>query len=235
MSDDKQLIHETIANADSITVLTGAGVSTDSGIPDFMTLDDTWEYEQSREELTSISYFHKNPRHFWQVHRELFEGKATVEPNSFHEFIVSLESEHDVTVITQNVDGLHQAAGSSQVIEVHGSMKRLVDVSGESKKIYDPADYADVELPSTEIGKPLKPDVVLFGEKPQRYKDAEIAVEMSNLLIVAGASLRVSPVNLLPFIAQQNMIPTVWLGRTAPPPSYDFTYVYRGELGEFVK
>lgn len=229
----REQIHRLIENAPRITVLTGAGVSTDSGIPDFYSLDSTWGHEKSREELTSLDYFKENPQHFWKVYRELFAGKGESLPNVFHQYIASLESNHDVTVITQNVDGLHGKAGSSHVIEVHGSMKTLVDIHSEDREEYDASEYEGVELPLNLDGLPLKPGVVLFGEPPQKYDEAKQAISQSDLLIVAGASLRVSPVSFLPFIAQDTNIPTVWMGRTAPPHIYDFTMRYRGELSEF--
>lgn len=226
-------IKNAISSVSHISVLTGAGVSTDSGIPDFYSVDDTWTYEVSREEATSLDFFLSDPEQFWIIYRDRFENRRGFSPNSFHRFLAGLEKDKTVSVITQNVDGFHREAGSSDVIEIHGSMTHLVDI--ETGEKFSASDYTDMDVPLSPVGNLLKPDVVLFGERPHGFEEAQNNISSSELLMVAGASLRVSPVNLLPFTAQEKGIPTLWLGRTAPPPLYDFTYKYRGELSEFVE
>lgn len=125
-------IHElanAIKNADKISVMTGAGISTESGIPDFRSTEGLWNkpgrINMSREELMSTSYMQRQPEHFWDFFKEIFQIKLMndFKPNYGHVFLAELENMgKDVSIITQNVDGLHSDAGSSKVYEAHGTI-----------------------------------------------------------------------------------------------------------------
>jgi NAD-dependent deacetylase len=124
--DNHQLLAKWIQEANKITVLTGAGISTDSSIPDFRSLTGIWTYNLSRQQIMSLSYFNRHKEKFWIAFKNIFRIKLAgdYEPNFGHQFLANLESQgKDITIFTQNVDGLHQMAGSSKVYEVHGSMK----------------------------------------------------------------------------------------------------------------
>lgn len=227
-----------IENSKKITVLTGAGVSTDSGIPDFKTTDKNWSHNFSREQATSMHFFKRDPEAFWEIYRDLFESKLNAEPNRFHRWVASLEADHDVTVLTQNVDGLHLAAGSSNVLEIHGSTKRVVCLSKECRRIFSAAEYRNEKIPTChDCGKILKPDVCLFDEGVKRFVEASEAVIASDLLIVAGTSLDVSPVNMLPRIAEQSKgrINRLWVNLEDAPYGYNFNYSFTGSLKNFLK
>lgn len=227
-----------IEGSQKITVLTGAGVSTDSGIPDFKTTDKNWPHEFSREQATSMHFFKRDPQTFWEIYRELFESKIGAEPNRFHRWIASLEENHDVTVITQNVDGLHTAAGSSRVLEVHGSTKRVVCVNRDCRAMFKSSSVANEKTPiCPDCGKVLKPDVCLFDENVKRMAEASEVIIASDLLIVAGTSLDVSPVNTLPRIAElsRRKIDRLWINLEDAPYGYDFTHSHVGTLKNFLK
>lgn len=227
-----------IENSKKITVLTGAGVSTDSGIPDFKTTDKNWSHDFSREQATSMHFFKRDPKAFWEIYRDLFESKSNAEPNRFHRWIASLEADHDVTVVTQNVDGLHLAAGSSNVLEIHGSTKRVVCLTKECRRVYLSSDFLNEKTPTcNDCGKALKPDVCLFDEGVKKFFEASEAIVASDLLIVAGTSLDVSPVNTLPRVAEQSRgrINRLWVNLEEVPYGYDFNYRFIGSLKNFLK
>ncbi len=235
-TDELRTIAELINSAKSITILTGAGVSTESGIPDFKTSDETWPYERPRHELISVNYFQRNPKHFWEVYRDVFSSKFTAVPNSVHSWIAGLEnSERMVTVITQNVDGLHQAAGSTRVIEVHGNIGSAKCLRCGSTSTM--AEVADQELPRCAwCGKPMKPAVVLFGDQVLGLAEAQNEVYASDLFITMGTALDVGPVNQLPLFAQEMSSQSrLWLSREPVPEFFSFTHQVLGELGDFVK
>jgi NAD-dependent SIR2 family protein deacetylase len=229
-------IHQLLQKSKRIVVLTGAGVSTDSGIPDFKSTDEMWPYSEPRERLISTAYFQQDPWKFWEAYRTAFGRKNDARPNRFHHFVASLEAEHHVTVVTQNVDGLHQAAGSTRVLEAHGTLKQAVCLRGGCGEKYSMEDLATEEKPRCKrCNKVLKPDVVLFGEMPRRLDEAADAILLADLLIVAGTALDVAPVSELPYIAQfRTEKPMVWLNREFPPYSYDFTHRFIGELSTFL-
>lgn len=226
----------TIANlikqAHSITVLTGAGVSTNSGIPDFKSTDEEWPYKQPRHELISLPYFYRNPTHFWEVYRQTFRSSAGAEPNGVHQWIADLEKDHEVTVVTQNIDGLHQKAGSSKVLEVHGSNLLAECLKCKNQVAID--SVADQDLPRCgNCRKPLKPAVILFSEDVRHFDEAESTLLASDLLIVMGTSLAVGPINMLPHYATHSDVKSVWVSDDDVPFGYFFDEVWIGDLKDF--
>lgn len=231
-------IKELIDASSTITVLTGAGVSVDSGIPDFKSIDSHWGHEIPRHEAISLPYFRKNPDKFWQIYRELFESKMKSIPNPFHNYLAELEETHDVTIVTQNVDGLHTLAGSSKVFEMHGSVDRVVCTRGSCSAVYSADEYTTMRIPKCKrCHKILKPDVCLFGEAISHFDAAVSAIEKSDLLIVAGTSLEVAPVSLLPSVAEnsERLIKRLWINKTRVPEGYSFTDKYIGKFSDFLK
>lgn len=224
-----------LASAKRIVVLTGAGVSTDSGIPDFRSSDETWRYDEPREALISLPYFLQEPTEFWAVYREVFGSKFSAEPNSVHRWIAGLEQHSEVTVITQNVDGLHQAAGSSRVLEAHGSLQTAECLRCGHK--YPMSSLHDQVTPACETCRiPLKPSVSLFMEGIHHMGEAREAILESDVFLCVGTSLLVGPVNELPFVAiYATGQPTLWLNREPAPEHYEFGHSILGELSDFVK
>lgn len=254
-SPDSESLVGLFSEAGHIAVLTGAGISTASGIPDFESTDRDWPYEEPREVMLSALYWRHNPRRFWEAYRHAFGKKLedNLEPTEFHHFLAELESlGKDISIITQNVDGLHQKAGSSNVIEAHGNSSRAICL--ECRQTVSMESLAEVELPVCSsdqcIGlifrKPsvLKPDVSLFFEGVYGMGEFREALESSDFLLVAGTRLNVGPINELPFYAMgtrtdersKRMIqPAVWVSNSTEPIDYSFTHKYYGDLEQFPK
>ena len=191
-----------LTSASRVAFLTGAGVSTDSGIPDFRS--STGIYRTTSEELFSIDFFRANPEEFYRVFREFYAAISDAKPNAGHAAIAELERRcgKRVSVVTQNIDGLHSAAGSSNVAEIHGTLNTATCLLCERRYERDAFDAAARagDVPRCECGGVLKPDVVFFGEElPEREViKARRAMWEAQLLVVAGTSLQVYPAAGLP-------------------------------------
>lgn len=188
-----------LAQSKRVCVFTGAGVSCPSGIPDFRSADGVFSQREGRalspEELVSHGYFQRHPQEFFDFYRQkLVWPKA--QPNIFHRWVAGLETPtRQVTVVTQNIDGLHQAAGSSRVLELHGSVHRN-HCTGCGAFYGLDAVLADSGLPRCPAcGGLIKPDVVLYGEAldDATVSAAVAAIAAADLLLVAGTSLVVYP------------------------------------------
>lgn len=233
-------IKELISGASTITVLTGAGVSTASGIPDFRSTSGLWSQDQSREYYMSNRYFLKNPVDFWSKYKEIFRIKLLkqFQPNEVHFFIRNLEHlGKTIHVVTQNVDGLHKEAGSQSIIEYHGTLDTATCPRCKVKLTID--EILAVETPrcsNRECGEIVRPDVVLFGDPITKHAEAEACIDSSDLLITMGTSLQVSPFNLLPEYAVLNRgLAAVILNREETVMDSLFNHSIRGDLSEIVK
>ena len=202
---------EILRNSRKVVVLTGAGISTPSGIPDFRSTDSgLWEHHDPFE-VASLTAFRYNPGQFFNWMRSLVGVMIQAHPNPAHYSVARLEQAGYIkAVITQNIDALHQRAGSQNVLEVHGSMNTLTCVSCYQR--VDSQPYLGPYMETGAIprclgcGGVLKPDLVLFGEQlPARtWLKAHEASKNCDLMIVAGSSLEVLPVAGLPMRALEN-------------------------------
>ena len=192
------MLAELIRSNQPCVVLTGAGISTESGIPDFRSATGIWA-QFDPYEVASIDAFRRDPERVWEFYDLRLGVLADAEPNAAHFAIAALEAHGLVeAVITQNVDGLHLAAGSREVIEVHGSIGRAVCLAcgGQEDDV-----RSLLPLPRcADCGAILKPGVVMFGELlPAEAIDRAAALAQSaGLLLVVGTSLEVWPVAGLP-------------------------------------
>ncbi len=199
-------VAEVLVSSEFAVVMTGAGVSTASGIPDFRGPQGLWK--RVDPSLFEISYFYSNPLDAWRLFSERFGSLRDVKPNPAHIAIARLEEVGLVkAVITQNIDGLHQAAGSRRVVELHGNAGRAVCTQcGRKYPVGEAlAALAEGRLPTCPVcGGLLKPDVVYFGEPlpTEALQDAYFLAESSDLFMVVGSSLAVSPANHLPLVAR---------------------------------
>jgi NAD-dependent deacetylase len=181
-------------------VLTGAGISTESGIPDFRSAEGIWaQYDPF--EVAHIDAFRRDPARVWEFYALRLDALSYAEPNDGHLALARLEAAGLVrAVVTQNVDGLHTRAGSLEVVEVHGSLREAECIHC-GVRVPMAAAVARLPLPACpECGKVLKPGVVMFGELlPAREieRAQELAAE-AGLLLVVGSSLEVHPVAGLP-------------------------------------
>lgn len=195
-----------LAGPRRIVALTGAGISTESGLPDFRSPGGLWAGVDPLE-VASLTAFRRRPQAFYDFYRRRLALLAGAEPNPAHRALVDLERFGLRAVITQNVDGLHQTAGSRRVIELHGNLREAACVQcGRTAPIgVIPAALDREELPACErCGGPLKPNVVLFEEPlPEAaYREAEEECAGAEVLLVAGSSLQVTPAAWLPEVAK---------------------------------
>lgn len=209
-------IADVIRDAKKIAVLTGAGISTESGIPDFRSSNGLYKQDESLESLLSVSHFNGKPKKFWKVYKDIFNIKLAGNylPNYGHHFWVEQDlAGKEISIITQNVDGLHTEAGSLGVIEMHGSIK--TPICPKCKTIYNLDYIQSPEIPRCNkingLGNIcnfiLKPSVVLFGDDVIGWMDSVHKILDSDLLIVLGSSLKVYPFNELPSIFAKGYYP----------------------------
>jgi len=192
-----------ILEAKKIVFVTGAGISQDSGIPTYRGTDGLWKnYDPMK--LATIDAFNENPKLVWEWYQDRRKNIFAAKPNFAHKAIAELEKFAEVSVLTQNIDGLHKKAGSSNIYELHGSIIRIkctvCDYNEESFTEFNSLP------PKCTCGNMLRPDVVWFGEPlPQKtWQDAMVLAGTCDLMIIAGTSLLVSPANTLPVFASQN-------------------------------
>lgn len=210
MNIDK--LQELIDNANKIVFFGGAGVSTESGLRDFRGKDGLYNethFDQTPETLLSISYFLNNTENFYKYYKMMFLNED-VKPNYAHKYLAKLEqSGKDITIITQNIDNLHQLAGSKNVVELHGSIYR--NYSMKTKERFNGLDHlkTDKLVPLNSKGEIIRPDVVLYGEQLDGnvISNAINALANADLLIVAGTSLTVYPAaNLINYFNGNNIV-----------------------------
>lgn len=189
-------LKELVANSSRIVFFGGAGVSTESGIPDFRSRDGLYnqKYSVPPETILSDTYFYSHTEEFYRFYRDKMLP-LNAEPNAAHKKLAEWEQDGKLlAVVTQNIDGLHQKAGSKRVFELHGSIWRNHCLScGKSFS----AEYIQKStgIPRCECGGIIKPDVVLYGEPLDETTilGAVRAIAAADLLIVAGTSLSVYP------------------------------------------
>ena len=187
--------------------LTGAGVSTESGIPDFRSDSGIWA-EVDPFEVASIQAFRRDPGRVWGFYRERIHMLSAAEPNAAHLALADLEQRGLVeAVVTQNIDTLHSRAGSRQVVEVHGSIRSAVCLRCLSAEDVDSVLAQLEERPAPicgQCGAILKPGVTLFGEllPAEAIERATNLARMAGLVLVVGSSLEVWPVAGLPLEAR---------------------------------
>jgi NAD-dependent deacetylase len=191
---------ELIVSSGPVVALTGAGISVPSGIPDFRTPGrGIWENVDPME-VAHISVWRRDPERFWSFYGQRFALLDGTRPNGAHHALVELERRGLLTgVITQNIDGLHAAAGTADPIEVHGSIRTASCLScGASFSLAETRARGDV--PQCDCGAVLKPDVVLFGEflPEAAIERAQVLAATAGLMLAIGSSLEVWPVAQLP-------------------------------------
>jgi len=196
-------IADKLYQAKKIVFVTGAGISQESGIPTFRGKDGLWRKYDAMQ-LATIDAFYENPKLVWEWYEERRKNILAAKPNAGHVTIADLEKFKQVRVLTQNIDGLHQLAGSSQVYELHGSIITIkCTVCDFKEKIT--GEFSELP-PICKCGNILRPDVVWFGEQlPQDvWSGAIMQANSCNVMFVVGTSLAVSPANMLPIYAKQN-------------------------------
>ena len=198
MNVDAERLSHLIEASQRIVFFGGAGVSTESGIKDFRSKDGLYrlqsKYGGPYEEMLSHTYFMNHTETFYQFYRE-FMINTTAKPNNAHKYLAELETRKKLTIITQNIDGLHQMAGSKNVIELHGSIHRNSCMRcGAKFDLNDILSMDNVPI-CPHCGGVIKPDVVLYEEPLDELaiNGAIEAISQADMIIVAGTSLSVYP------------------------------------------
>ena len=223
-----------VDEAKAIVFFGGAGVSTESGIPDFRSVDGLYhqKFDYPPEEILSHSFFCRNPEYFYRFYREKMLP-LDAKPNPAHETLARWEREGKLlAVVTQNIDGLHQKAGSRKVYELHGSVHR--NYCTKCGKAFPPEYIRDhVPLPlCDQCGGLIKPDVVLYEESLDEkcITGAVSAIASADLLIVGGTSLTVYPAAGLIHYYRGNRL--VLINRDATPYDDQANLVLRDPIGQ---
>lgn len=217
-----------IVNSRQTIALTGAGVSVESGIPDFRSSEGLWaRYDPA--EYATIEAFRRDPEKVWNMLREMEELVVNARPNAAHIGMGELEGMGFLhCVITQNIDNLHQAGGSRNVIEYHGNSSTLSCIW--CGKRYSLKDVEGARTPKCSCSKPLKPDVVFFGEAipvDALNRSFELASTADAVLIV-GTSALVSPANTIPMLARDKGAKLIEINKEKTHLSESVTDVFLG-------
>ena len=233
MDEKIALLKQWLDESDNIVFFGGAGVSTESGIPDFRSVDGLYNqtYDYPPETILSHSFFQRKPEEFFRFYRDKLIVRG-VEPNRAHLRLAQWEQEGKLkAIITQNIDGLHQAAGSRRVIELHGSTHRCF--CARCGKKYDPAAINDtVGVPRCSCGGIIRPEVVLYEEglDQQDITDAVDYIRKADVLIVGGTSLAVYPAAGLIQYYRGHKLVLINMGATSYDDRADL--VIRQKIGE---
>lgn len=222
-----------MADTDHIVFFGGAGVSTESGIPDFRSVDGLYnqKYDYPPETILSHTFYRQHTDEFYRFYRDKMLC-LTAKPNAAHRKLAQWEQEGRLkAVITQNIDGLHQAAGSKKVLELHGSVHR--NYCEKCHRFYDAAYILHSEgVPKCECGGALKPDVVLYEEglDNQTITEAVACISAADVLIIGGTSLAVYPAAGLIDYYRGNKL--ILVNKPATPRDSMADLVVQGSIGE---
>jgi NAD-dependent deacetylase len=200
---------EMIRRSSYIVAFTGAGISADSGIPTYRGSGGVWN-QYDPDKYANVNYFFRDPAYYWNFFKDVrYPSLKAASPNAAHEALAGLERRGRLkAVITQNIDGLHQEAGSSRVLELHGNTRSISCLHcGHSYGIDEVRTMLDEQLPPPcrECGGMLKPDVVLFGESlpMDALNEAGEEARTCDLFLSVGSSLVVQPAASMPAIAKR--------------------------------
>lgn len=234
--DKIEQLKKLIDGSDNIVFFGGAGVSTESGIPDFRSVDGLYnqKFDYPPEEILSHEFFFLKTEEFYRFYRDKMIAPY-VKPNAAHLALAALEKTGKLkAVITQNIDGLHQAAGSRTVYELHGTV--LKNRCLKCGKFYSVDKIINsTGVPKCDCGGVIKPEVVLYGESlpDDAVAGAISAIRKADLLIVAGTSLTVYPAaGLLNYFRGKTL---VLINRDETPYDYKADLVIREKVGEVLK
>ncbi len=233
MEDNIAKLKKLIDESDNIVFFGGAGVSTESGIPDFRSVDGLYnqKYKFPPEEILSHSFFTRNPEEYYRFHHDKLRlGDA--KPNAAHIKLAQLEQQGKLkAVITQNIDGLHQAAGSKNVIELHGSLLRAYCSRCGKTYPHELMNNCD-GVPHCYCGGVIRPDIVLYEEALDQDDIAAAVhfIRQADILIIGGTSLVVYPAAALINYYRGNKLVLINRGKTSQDNYADL--VIRDKIGE---
>lgn len=232
-----EAIASDIKNTQHIVAFTGAGISAESGIPTYRGEGGLWtKYDPNL--YAHISYFRQNPSYYWNFFKEVrYPMLKTVKPNKAHLALAELEAlDHLKTVITQNIDGLHQEAGSSSVIELHGTTRKIFCVEcSEDYTMDEVVSKLETQIPPlcSKCKGVLRPAVVFFGEMldPQTIDQSYRQAEKSDFFLAVGSSLIVYPAADIPLRAKQTGAKLAIINKDSTPLDSVADYVINDSAG----
>lgn len=232
-SQKLMVLRRWLAESRRMVFFGGAGVSTESGIPDFRSVDGLYhqQYPYPPETILSHTFFEEHPEEFYRFYRDKMLC-LDARPNRAHQVLAALEEAGKLTaVVTQNIDGLHQLAGSRRVLELHGSIHR--NYCQRCGRFYSAKELLDSQgVPRCSCGGIIKPDVVLYEESldAQVLSDAVEAIHSADLLMVGGTSLSVYPAaGLLQYYRGDRL---VLINKSPTPRDAEADLLLSGSLGE---
>jgi NAD-dependent deacetylase len=239
ITDKAREFIDLVLSASNVAALTGAGISTESGIPDYRS-PGTGLWEKMDQSVVSLEGFLRDPTRYYNFALEMYPIRRQAKPNPAHYLLVEFEKSKLLKgVITQNVDGLHQEAGSGNVYELHGSLRQAVCLGCNVISLMDDVmeRVTSGENPPLckECGGILKPNAVFFGEMLPRVP-WEMSLELTrqaDLLLVIGSSLQVSPANILPDIAIRAGAKLIIINLAPTPYDMDANLVIQYKVGDF--
>lgn len=239
LNEMAKIFLDLVLSSSNVVALTGAGISTESGIPDYRS-PGTGLWEKMDQSVVSLDGFMREPSRYYDYSLELYPARKAAKPNSAHYMLAELENRGVLKgIITQNVDGLHQDAGSEQVHELHGSLRQTVCMDCSTLQSMDEAMERAISGQNpplcTDCGGVIKPNAVFFGEVLPRMP-WERSLELSrnaDLFIAIGSSLQVSPANTLPDIAIRAGAKIIVLNFTPTPFDGEAELVIRHKIGKF--
>ena len=220
-----------------IVALTGAGISAESGIATFRDSDGLWE-RYSVEEVASAEGYRRNPQLVIDFANDRREQCVKAEPNQGHLLLAKLQEEYDVTVITQNIDDLHERAGSNHIIHLHGELMKCCSERDLSTPLPLPQGRLRMTLDDkAEDGSQLRPFIVYFGEAVPHMEDAIATVEEADIFLIIGTSLNVYPAaGLVRFVPRGT--PVYIIDPKEVPGSNQFEHIQMGAgkgMAELIK
>jgi NAD-dependent deacetylase len=238
LADKAKKFVDLVLSSSSAVALTGAGVSTESGIPDYRS-PGTGLWEKMDTSVVSLDTFLIDPTRYYKFAIDMYPIRRAAKPNPAHYLLAELENRGLLKgVVTQNVDGLHQDAGSGNVHELHGSLRQAVCLSCRSISLMDEAMERVVsgENPPfcEECGGVLKPNAVFFGEMLPGvpWQKSLDLTQKSDLFLVLGSSLQVSPANALPDVALKGGAKLVIINLAPTPYDFDANLLIQHRIGE---
>lgn len=233
--DSIEKLKKMVGESDNIVFFGGAGVSTESGIPDFRSTDGLYhqQYDYPPETILSHTFFMRNTEEFYRFYRNKMLA-LDAKPNAAHLKLAELEKEGKLkAVITQNIDGLHQAAGSREVLELHGSVHR--NYCMRCHKFYDARYMLESKgIPKCDCGGTIKPDVVLYEEglDNETVSKAIRYIRQADMLIIGGTSLVVYPAAGLIDYYQGDKL--VVINKSVTPQDKYANLVIQGSIGQIL-
>ena len=236
--------------AQNVVVFTGAGMSTESGLPDFRSVQGLWKTRP--ESLATLDALKQQPDEFYFFYQFRIKKLSDVIPNQGHQALATLQQKRNLTVITQNVDGLHQKSNTNNVIELHGSLRtvrcltcaavydsnKLLPQNSTWEEEYKQGNYhCGEECFCSQCGGRLRPEVVLFGENlPDKAWEAAVKhSKNADFYVVLGSSLAVSPANYLPQLALQNGSKLLIINHDPTPLDHFATWVIHSSIGNVLR